>query len=419
MKFKVSFFLILTLVFVGGASKKYFFSPPIPFAYDEPDYVANSMLLDEFNWGIKTDPVFWSQRWAYDQPHLYHYLAGLFLESRYDKPIDVVLKENQLNQRFFYGSPSIVFGKDGDGKTMSDPEIDDYKLAYKVVLVARDLSFYFYLAGGLVLLSIVYFFCHPLLAVLVSIFYLNDYFYDVSILAQADGLLILLILVNILLSLVYIGFAKYRLLVALLMGVACGLALSTKLNGGLALISSMLSIITVFLYKRKTSSYANLLHLPVVIGLAFAFFYWLNPYLYSDPILKISEMFEYRIAMASNSMLIFPNERLPTGLVSKTVFILKNLYQQTGQAVIFSLILSLLSTIGSFLLLVLISIKKVFVKPSSLFLLASSTYSFFIILVYIPMDWGRYYYPAIIQNLLMTTSVINLMVRFMVAKKVK
>ena len=254
MKPKRVFFLITVLFFISGASIRNLLFAPIPFAYDEPDYVANSILKSEFNLGHDVDPVVWSQEWAYDQPHLYHYLTASFLEFRYQQPITIIINEDQLNQRYTYGSPSIIFGKTGDGKMISDLEIADYKKAYQVILVARELSFYFYLIGGIILISIVYFFCHPILAVLVAIFYLNPYFYNISVLAQADGLLILLILVNILLSLLYIKFSRHRLLIAVFLGVNCGLTLSTKLNGGITLISSILSIIFAFLSKRKSTS---------------------------------------------------------------------------------------------------------------------------------------------------------------------
>jgi len=411
MKARFFFFLILILVFMGGAMKRHFFSQPIPFAYDEPDYVANSMLLSKFNFGINTDSFIWSQRWAYDQPHLYHFISALFLESKYQQPIDTILKENELNQRYNYGDPMVIFGKIGHGKVLSHPEISTYKKAYEVVLVTRELSFYFYIVSGIVLISIIYFFCHPFLGALISLFYLNDYFYNTSVLAQADGLLILLILINILLSLAYIKAPKYRLILAMFMGVSCGLALSTKLNGGLTLISSILCMFLVYFSEPKRTKLVVLFHLPAIIFMTIIVFYWLNPYFYSNPVRNILNMFLYRIDMGSSHKLMFSNETLPAEPITKIVTIFSNLYQQTGQTMVFSFIFSLLSTIGSFLLLFLIFIKKVFANLSTLFLLISSTILFFIILVYVPMNWSRYYYPAIIQNLLMAGSIVAIVIK--------
>jgi len=409
MKFKILFFLTL-IFFVIIAINKYS-SVSVPFAYDEPDYVANSMLFSEFNFGINTNPLVWSQRWAYDQPHFYHFLCALFLELKYKQPINTTLNQNQLgpNQRYSYGNPNIVFSKIGDGKILSDPEITNYQKAFNTILTARELSFYFYLLSGIILISIIYFFCHPILAVPISIIYLNTYFFSTSILAQADGLLILLILINTLLSLIYIKLPEHRLIITILLGISCGLALSTKLNGGITLINPLLCILIVFFSKPKPNTIISLLHLTLITLMTVLVFVWLNPYLYPNPTQKTYEMFRYRIELTSNSKSFFPsNEILPAKPINKSITILKNLYYQTGQTPTFSLILSSLSSILSLSYLFLIFTEKISFKPTTLYLLVSTTCSFFLILFYIPMNWYRYYYPALIENILMIATVLNL-----------
>ena len=407
---KIIFFILIT-VFIGGAVNKHFSIPPIPFAYDEPDYVANSMLFSKFNWGFNTDSFVWSQRWAYDQPHLYHFLSAMFLESKYNQTIDVIINQNQLDQRYDYGGNNIIFGKIGDGKILSDPAITDYKRAYQTILVARDLSFYFYILSGIALISIIYFFCHPALAIPISIFYLNHYFYSISILAQADGLLILLTLTCTLLSLIYINSPKYRPATIVCLGISSGLALSTKLNGGIVLPISILCILTTFILEPKVSYLRFLSHILLLLFISVAIFYWLNPYLYSAPIQKAISLFQHRIDMASNSRQIFTDQTFPVEFGQKVITILKNLYNQTGQSNLFSLYFSISLSILSILTIFFLPIKKTITKPAKYFLLVSSTYSFFLILLYIPMDWPRYYYPAIIENILMTTSVIGIMIK--------
>ncbi len=167
----------------------------------------------------------------------------------------------------------------------------------------------------------------------------------------------------------------------------------------------------VYFSEPKRTKLIVLFHLPAIIFMTIIVFYWLNPYFYSNPVQNILNMFRYRIDMGSSHKLMFPNETLPAEPITKIVAIFSNLYQQIGQAMPFSLIFSLLSTIGSFLLLFLIFIKKVSANLSTLFLLINSTILFFIILVYVPMDWSRYYYPAIIQNLLMASSIVAIVIK--------
>ena len=415
MRIKLTTLLFLTLVlfFIRGAATKYLAISQIAFSYDEPDYVANSILFSEFHFGVSPNSSFWSQQWAYDQPHLYHFLCALFLESKYRKSITTILDQSQLNQRYAYGSPLIIFEKTGNNKIITDPDNASYQPAYQTILIARELSFFFYLASGLILLSIIFFFCHPILAIPVTFFYLHPYFFSISSLAQADGLLILLTLINTLLSLVYIKFPKQRFPLAILLGISCGLALSTKLNGGITLINSIICIWTVFSSKSKSTTITPPLYSILIILLTFIIFVWLNPYTYSNPIQKIFTMFQYRLDIGITSKLIHPDETIPPNFTHRILTVFENLYHQTNQTPLFSLILSSFSTIVSLLYIFLIFIKKIQIKPTTIFLLVSSTFSFYVVLVYIPMTWNRYYYPAIIANLFMTASVINISINLL------
>lgn len=154
-KLNFYFFAITVVVFIIFC---FSFKEPlinnIPFEYDEPDYVANSILLDHFRNYNRSDK-YWTQVISYDQPHLYHFLCGIYLENIYHQPINIILKANGLITN--PDNPFLSFGKDGDGKFIGNPVIQKHYLAYDVISKARGLSFYFYILSGITFLSILYF----------------------------------------------------------------------------------------------------------------------------------------------------------------------------------------------------------------------------------------------------------------------
>lgn len=89
-KNKILILFITLAIFIYISILKYPKINSIPFAYDEADYVSNSTLLTKLK--NQNDPI-WQERVAYDQPHFYHYLCGIYLQHHFNKPIDDILKE--------------------------------------------------------------------------------------------------------------------------------------------------------------------------------------------------------------------------------------------------------------------------------------------------------------------------------------
>jgi hypothetical protein len=366
-----------------------------PFSYDEPDYVANSILLDHFRHFQKKD-VYWTSQLSYDQPHLYHYIVGLFLENYYQQPIHTILEKNTLTyppeQNF------IDFGKTGHGLLLNDTNLIPYYRAYTIILSARILSFYFYLLSGILIIFIFYLLNIMFLSPAIILFLFSPYVFSTSVLAQADGLLLLFISISINLSILYIKYPKYNLFITFFMGITCALALSTKLNGAIPLITSLLTIIISITSSKDLTK--HLFHFLILILITISIFILLNPYLYNHPFGGIIHMFQYRFDVGKLHSLISPNQTFSQNIIIKFFQFSQQLYALIGLSKLQSFVIVIYSLLISVtIILTHLLQKKIIVSKPHLLIISNSLLTIITIFIFIPMNWARYYLPALTANI--------------------
>lgn len=392
-KHKLFFVLsIIIFIFFGIVAKPTIHA--IPFSYDEPDYVANSILLKYFTSSKPVSDI-WTKRIAYDQPHLYHYLCGLYLQQKYHQPIDQILTSNTLVTD--PENPYIEFNENGHGKTITDSYIQNLYKPYHLISSARTLSYYFFLITGIIFISIFYLIKLPFLGIIFSLLFLSDYIFSVSILAQSDGLLLMMISLTILMSLVYLNYPKKHLLTISLLAIICGLSISTKLNGFISTFSAFLCL--DISYKKRKNMSIYLQDFIFLVSIAFLTFVILNPYFYSNTFENINQMFNFRFYEGYTSILNRPQESFSHNIIIKLIQFSQNLYTFLGLSTTKSFTLTLFSLLSSVYILFLYFLNKIKITHLQLFVLLNSLLIFFLVFYYIPMNWARYYLPALIANI--------------------
>jgi len=340
--FLTTFALTCLLVIINAF---YIFSKinKVPFAYDEPDYVSNAFLLGYLD---KPSHPIWQNQIAIDQPHLYHYLCGIFLQITNHQPIITIIKENQL---FSLDYPTNHLFTIGNDQLLSQiPSV--YQPAFKLVLQARQLSFIFYILSSIILIIILSYlgikpFFYPLLLIIIDIFV-----FPIAILSQADGLLILLLLTHTLFSVIYLSKPYQRYWLLPLIGIVCGLATSTKLNGVLTLFSSFLLIIHTTNLRLRLQIIIKFFIILMVCFITFIFF---NPYLFLSPWQNSINMFLYRFGNGQYATTLFPAQTFSPNMILKFYQYFSNTFSPP-----FSLLISLIICLV-IIFLSLISIVKI------------------------------------------------------------
>ena len=298
----------------------------------------------------------------------------------------------------------------GHGKLLNDPSIQSHYPAYRIILSARTLSFYFYLLSGIIFVYLFYLLNITILCPLFLLIFLSPYVFSTSILAQSDGLLLLTVSLCTLLSTLYLKHPKMHLLFIILNGIVCGLALSTKLNGGITIFIGILSIFISTDSKKKLRSHAP--YIFILLLITFAIFVILNPNLYVDTFQGIGHIFQYRINMGKIQNVFFPTESLPTSYIPKFIVFSKQLYSFVGFSQNLSLFIVFFSTIISMILIIANLINKIKISKLESFQLTNSFLIFTAIFQYIPMNWSRYYLPALIENVLLVCIECHLIPKF-------
>lgn len=406
-KNKILFLFITLAIFIYISILKYPKINSIPFAYDEADYVSNSILLTKLK--NQNDPI-WQERVAYDQPHFYHYLCGIYLQHHFNKSIDDILKENMLDKTYKDGG-IIKFTSVGGNKQLNSPEVKPFVKAYSLVLQSRKLSFYFYCLTGLILIIFLYFFSNNIPNYLLVILFLsNDFIFKNLIYAQADGLLIFSLSLIVLLNLLYIKFPKIQEYIILPIALISGLSLSTKINGLMSLIFSLITI-NLFLNKKQTNQ--KIIHSLLLLATTFFTFIILNPFLYNHTYDNIVSMLQYRI----NFYHFVSPDIFSKNLIIKYFQFSKLIYGYIGLTPTLSTIISSILTVAPIISSYFILNKKCVSNKTTFFLMFTSTIISILIIFYIPANWERYFIPAMLFNLFTLLSINNLL-KLNIAKRI-
>lgn len=342
----------------------------VNFNEDEPDYVGNSFLWSDYK-NFNFSAEIWQQPWAFDQPHLFHFLTGIFLEKYYRQDINSLLGANGFNDRLQPGSYRIAWARNYTGEVLGTTDF-----RYRIIFTARYLSLFFFITAYLFIFLIAEkLFGHIGLLISFAFLYFDPQFISQLIPATSDSLQFLLF------SLFFWLLLSKPSVLAL--SLVTGLSLSTKLNGII-----LLFILNYYIFARHSKKIVKLFLQSNSIVLII--FYILNPYLWLSPVQNILEIFLHRFY--NNQLFAQTSAALPNHFyLDKAFDYFRHLFSQNYAT--FSLVISL------FLILSLI---YVYLKKASDIFLNSCLILQLMTLQNITVNWPRYYLiPRIIGVLML------------------
>lgn len=285
----IIFLLLSTIAFFLISVNKQKLIKETPYNQDEIDYVANSFLLSHYSLN-QIDSTIWDQEWAYDQPHLYHYLVGYYLQNKYKQPAENILKQYHFDLR--QASPnnySVVWNTSFNSR--------DFINSHHLIDQLRIINFWIYVLSFFIICLTSYVISGRMGIVLSLILYhFTNVFTTTLIPATSDALLFFFINLFLFVCSVQLRYKliKNTFVLFLTLSTVSGLAFSTKINGGvLIMISCYLSLFNT----RNIDKIKNLL-LSVIVP-TFMFFIT-NPYLLIKPIDNFVYMIWWRFCVNQN-----------------------------------------------------------------------------------------------------------------------
>jgi 4-amino-4-deoxy-L-arabinose transferase-like glycosyltransferase len=377
--FALSFFIL-----VRGAEKA-------PFHVDEDNWVHYAAYFKVFFMDRNTDPRIWDGLASKDQPPVGKYINGLSLWLRGYRDDDFL----RLDRTGPYD-----FSKSYEWNLENGLAIDP-----KTLLICRQTAAFFTaLACVFLYLAAALFFGRMAALLAAGLMLLSPLVLYYGRHAMTDAPLLCFMTLNLWLSGLFSRHAsegKWRkaLWIAAVLGIGIGLAAGTKLNGALSGIIFAAWCLILWAYQRK-SVY---LGAPLLAAVAAIFiFVSINPFLYREPVKKIEQMITFRSELSK----IYQKEQPHLALENIPVKVRKVLertlmpgdknYTFLGSRIGFPADLALF-LLGFFALILkavkaLIHDKKL--PPDGLVLLYALIL-FAGTVLWIPMDWDRYFLPLV------------------------
>ncbi len=333
---------------------------------DEIDYTGNAILWSEYKFNYNQGV--WSLPWAYDQPHLYHYVVGFFFNreklialgynDRFNDNLQFMVKWNQECLGNFY--------------TNQEPRC-------LIISKIRNITFIFYILCFIFIAHISYKIFGKL-GILCSLLLFNfNHNIDYNLVtAVSDSLLLLLILISI--SLLLTSGSNQLVTQAII----SGLALSTKINGGI-----LLAVLNIYLFTQKSLPKFKIILLINIIP--WLIFIILNPYLWQNTFNNLYNIISYRFIVNYE----FASTSLQKG--PKNNYIFDKIYYNSQRILSFDNPSNLSALI--YLACLVLTIYTLFSLNNKLSILHQNSLMIFttiqlITLSYITVHWGRYFIPA-------------------------
>ena len=388
----------------------YFYCKEIPIAkfhYDESHWIHTSsyfeILLSE-----NSDSRFWDENyWTLTQPPVARYIIGL---SRNIFGVDT----DQLNDPWEF---SLSYEENAaNGCLPSDHLLKISRLPMALIATLTGTILFILLLDGFGLVPSLIF---------LSFFIFNDYLKRILVRAMGDPPLVLFITLSaffcIKALIAYKCFARSKhnndlekaYLLFFISGFCCGLAAASKINGFISCISIFAIVIGVTIISFPDMNTGEKLKLIIRICFVVAFaslfaFIIINPYLYSNPIVRMGRMYKFRFQEMAIQINGFPNQYINS---------IHDRYQVI-QNQIFSDFMPF-KFIGSNYLLMLLTIAgfinavksiyvwltnhsgspHVFVLSALFFPLAAAGYMS-------PLNWERYFVTCVVLNIVLIPSGI-------------
>lgn len=332
------------------------------FNTDELIYLSRSSYWTAFKSGNYHDPIWW-QWGSYDQPQLTNYLYAQVgvdpsLVDANNSPC------SRKSTQDFYGTWACL---DGPPLSTWPSSLDSLKA---LVIRARTI------ATGIsaVAVATTYFLglvvAGPVTGVIAAI-YLGwfSFFKNLATMAMMDQILLVFLNLQFIFALLAIKHKKSSLILLSLLGIATGLAFSTKLSAAIP----TLIIYGYFLYLSLHGKTISFMHFCISTLFALIIFTSLHPPLWTHPLPWFTQLISWRtIQLTAAQSPVYA----PKGVMDKLSYFLREAFTYPPLAFV---------ALGLFAFLI-------FVRPTFAALSFASLLTFVLIL---PIKWNRYLLPVL------------------------
>lgn len=214
---------------------------------------------------------------------------------------------------------------------------------------------------------------------------------ETSLKAHSEALFIFLFIFSLFLIGRYLESRKSYLFV--LSSISIGLTASTKLNGIILYPVFLICLYMFEVLKKTRNSIIKLIKKIILSGvLIIATFVVLNPYTHKNPIVKIIEMYSYRLDLLqkqqqfSDIALFAVTDRI--AVIYNTLFV----YTSYSNSTLIGVFLFCFSVLG-FIINLQSAVKK---DVLAIVVFVTSTVSFLLVIFLLKIDWPRYYVTLMI-----------------------
>lgn len=391
-----------------------------PFQEDEHEFIRRGKYFELFINGDFKNPL-WQGYESYDQPKLPEYFYGLALHLHGNKDISKYLQVVDFEQRILGAKTEkwwIKYSRRVQINIDSLPVSIQEKL--RPIVQARKVTVIFSF-GSLIIIFLIAFQIRGWLMGVISLvlLWLHPLFQLTSKRAMAEAPFLFFLLLGLFFSFwfldsLYKSQAKRLLLFSLLIGLVSGLATASKLNGGMVLIYFLLLFLLIFLFttfyflqdirsnlssKGKIGSTLSV-SVAIIFFLSFLSFVFLNPFTWSNPWKKSLFMISHRITTAKYQQMTFSEDALRS-IDRRIIAVFKEVFLPSGDWHIFktkNFPLDLTLFLIGFVFLIR-SFYRNFSQNKKLdrsFLILLWTIVIFTcVMIYIPLNWDRYYLPLV------------------------
>ncbi len=298
MKVTIIVIIILSFVFISKNILRY--SSERTFHEDEVTFLERGKFFDWYIGG-ELNREEWRGYESYDVPKYAEMFYGMVLRSYSGKKTI----ENLTNKNFLEEGTQHAGSWRTDWSRNFCCSIDDLPdtilKRIEPIIVARRFSVYIFTLPSLFCIYLIGHLVKNWLYGLISMILIgtNSLFLQSMTTAMADSPLIFFSLLFALQSLIWLKMVnadsnKYGLLLSVLLGLCGGLAISTKLNGGINIIYFLLILIVLFVRKRITIAYF-LIHLFIVVSISYIVFFVINPFVWERPVKNTIYMVDHRL----------------------------------------------------------------------------------------------------------------------------
>jgi len=391
----------------------------IPISYwDEMIWVGRSYFFDYYIKGDFNDRV-WRSYQSYDQPKLAEYMYGAWLYPRYlsdkskEKDLSFDYTKYLISRGYYmidesFNGKYIEYYKQMMSQTVVVEETESGSRDYyyekygdrvlktvDLVLYSRKINIVWLILTVIVVYKIFSFGISERLSLILAFGYGLNNLVTISTLKAHSEALFLLLFNSCLLMLLM--FFKYRRLVYLILfSVLAGLCTATKLNG--IMLLPIFLIANLIRNDKRNKWVKYIISGLIVLLISLSIFFFINPFLFPDPINNVKLLYGYRNMTANLQSIMFPEAYLGSPLV-RFWAIFRNFFGN-GLAMKFNGMYSI-STMSSFYSIVIFvlfiaGILREIIKAFSGDKFRITIMAFFGLVMlfmcyYLVLDWERYY----------------------------